>query len=728
MNHDPIERRSRDTRPQPARRNAAPCKAALLFLALAAAAPTTPAATRNLVWANRGDDMCAATNWNDASTGAAPLSAPTSEDRLFFSGRPGVQPRLSASLSVLAVRFGPAATQAGAAGTDDPLDHSGWTISGAEGARLEMPGSWKEGKNWNFAFSHSSFGTNTVNVPVAFTSTKTGTSAYRPILAFGGRLVFRRPISSATADAVLLVGGNPQNGTVALEAASPAMPSEVRLDAGVTLAVSSAEALGPVATLVLNQSGGSSQHQALRNASGGALALPGVTRVTSTAKNDGCHFEGDGPIALPNALFDPRLNDTREYYVDVPLSVRSIGNGYTGAGAFVFRKLGPAALRVAEDVFAGAPEGQTNRLDVVDGALVLADPAYLARERTLFGMSGPFFKNGARPALGLSADLAVAAGDAPGAFACYNDQTCAMGLAAFGGDRTATFYGGGAYQMGADAATVVSHGFSSHGFKRQATTLVFGHAEADGAATMANDLDLNQAQTHSSVNFRDLYAVRGAGPLAGRVAGRVYNSAGGGNASCRLRKLGDGALALDGACELASGDGSLILEGGLLANAAFAGPVSVTNGWLGGTGTMEGTVTVRGGGGALRPGDELRRGTLTLAGALALRDGARVEIAVGPDSNTALRFTGAGADCRAEGRVTLRLDALEGLEGGRAVKIFDWSEAPGASFLTMADPARYDFELPEGSPIVNPRLEPTEDAVWLRFSVDRGAPFKILFL
>ena len=132
-----------------------------LLLALPAGA-----ATRNLVWANNGPDMNDAANWllPDGSSTTAP---PTSEDRLYFSGVPGVQPRLTATMQVLAVRFGETNTWAAtAASADDGLDgynYSGWTISGDAGAELVLPGRWSEGKNWNFAFSQSTFGTNVVD-------------------------------------------------------------------------------------------------------------------------------------------------------------------------------------------------------------------------------------------------------------------------------------------------------------------------------------------------------------------------------------------------------------------------------------------------------------------------------------------------------------------------------------------------------------------------------------
>ena len=106
-------------------------------LLLAAAALSAAAADRNLVWANRGSDMNAAANWDDAATGAAATEAPTSADRLFFSGRPGVQPRLTASLEVRAVCFGPVGasgrTTVSASDGHDGFSNCGWTVSGASG-------------------------------------------------------------------------------------------------------------------------------------------------------------------------------------------------------------------------------------------------------------------------------------------------------------------------------------------------------------------------------------------------------------------------------------------------------------------------------------------------------------------------------------------------------------------------------------------------------------------
>ena len=709
-------------------------------LLLAAAALSAAAADRNLVWANRGSDMNAAASWDDAATGAAATEAPTSADRLFFPGRPGVQPRLTASLEVRAVCFGPVGssgrTTVSASDGDDGFSNSGWTISGASGAELVLPQSWSSVGGWNFAFSQATYGTNVVDVPVRFSSTATGNSALRPVMPSGGRLVFRQAVSFAAPEtSVLRIDGDAQ-GAVAFEAAGSALPETVRLTGPVRLAVVSAEALSGVRTLQAVNTSAGSDFQAIANETGGTLSLPGLVSIESAGGVRSFRFAGDGPFVLPNAVLRPRLNTERFFYTDVPVTVRSLGNAVSNAGAYGFWKLGAAPLRVTGDVFADAPEGQTNRLVVLDGALVLEDGGYLSRDRIVFGKGGynNEFNAGARPAFGLLSDLVLPAGDGPGAFASYTDQRCAMGIAAFGGDRAVTLAGGGPYVFGDGPVSVPLSGYAAANFRLRAETLVFGARGADGTVTLASDIDLNREQTHSSVNFRELYAVQGDAPVAGRIAGRVYNTAGKGDAMCRLFKCGDGVLALDGDCSLASGDRSEVREGGLLVNAGFAGPLVVGQSgtaapaaWLGGTGRLASTVTVRGGA-ALRPGDERGEGTLELAGSLALEDGARVVVAVGPGLNTSVRFTGVGCDYRAAGRVTLRIEVEEGLEIGRAVKIFDWTESSSPSYLTMCDPSRYDFELPEGSPVLAPRLVQEGDALWLKFSVDRGAPFKLLFL
>lgn len=700
---------------------------------LAAAALSAAAADRNLVWANRGSDMNAAASWDDAATGAAATEAPTSADRLFFSGLPGVQPRLTASLEVRAVCFGPVGssgrTTVSASDGHDGFSNCGWTISGATGAELVLPQSWNNAGGWNFAFSQATYGTNVVDVPVRFASTATGNNSLRPVMPSGGRLVFRKAATFAAPETSVLRIDGDSEGSVAFEDAGSALPETVRLGGAVTLAVVSPGALSGVRTLRLDNSDGSSRPQSLSNETGGALSLPNVTEITSGAENKNFRFRGDGPMSFPAAAFRPALDKNHyQFHVDVPVSVRTVGNAAAGAGSFIFRKLGRAPLYVAEDVFAGAPAGQTNRFDVVDGALVLESPAQLARERTLFGTAGSFFKDGARPALGLVADLAVPAGDAPGAFACYDDQTCAMGLAAFGGDRTATFYGGGAYAMGADVAAVDSRGFGSKPFRRQATTLLFGAPEADGTATMGNPLDLNLANTHWTGNARHLYALRGAAHVAGRIGGRVFNSGAAGTL-CRILKYGDGALALDGDVEcLPEGSNpNVVHEGGLLANAGFAGPVLVEGGaWFGGTGTLgAGAALTVEGGAELRPGEF--GGTLRTEAPVTLKDGAALAIDIGPDSNGCLAAVGSGQALRATGPVTLRLRSFGGLSRGRTVKIVDVSGASTPDWSTLAYLPRYSFELPEDGSIRNPVLTKDATGVYLTFSVDSGRPMKVLF-
>ncbi|MBR1609007.1 MAG: hypothetical protein IJ678_05265 [Kiritimatiellae bacterium] len=716
---------------------------AAAFAAAALAAAPSSAATRNLVWANKGSAMSDAANWllEDAATPAE--TAPTAEDRLFFSGTPVVQPRLDQTMQIGGLRFGPAGTQARDVDDSDgkdPYDNSGWRITGEPGATLDFPKNWNEGKNWNFAISQSTLGTNTVEVPVLFSSTSTGTWGMRPVLVFGGRLELLGPVASAVPGATLLASGNSRSGTLALGPANPALPETVRLDAGIALELPAAASLGPVTKIELNQSAGSSNRQALRNASGGALELPNVTSITSTAKNENCHFEGDGPMLFPNAAFEPRLDDSREFYIDVPTVVKTLGNAYAGTGQYAFRKRGAAVLRVTDDVFAGAPEGQENRIDMVAGALVLENDAYLARDYLLFGINGYFFEtDGDRPVLGLLHDYALPEGGAvPGGFVSYGDRARNIGFAAFGGDRTVTPEGG-SYKLldTADASDklpdVAAHGAGNSGWWKRAQRLVFGAPEADGTVTFAGDVDVNVAQASWSVNGRTFWAVAGEAPVAGRIEGCITNTGAAGLTGSRMYKEGDGVLALDGRCELLSANPSFVYEGGLLVNGSAAGPFSVTNRsgsatapWIGGTGRLESTVTVWAGG-ALRPGDGLGRGTLEISGSLVVKDGGRIVINADASSNSAIRFTGSGCDYRAEGAVVMEIAAAEGLEKGRTIKIFDWSEAANPSYLTMTDASRYRFELPEDSPLHHPSVFKDGEALYLKFSVDTGRPFKVLF-
>ncbi|MBR1837430.1 MAG: hypothetical protein IJ783_09105, partial [Kiritimatiellae bacterium] len=714
--------------------------------AAAAAAPRAAAAERTLVWANKGADMTEAGNWflSDGQTVAD--TAPTAEDRLHFADRPGVQPYLGSTLTVKSLRFGPAGSS-GSTAPDagdgfDGFGASGWNITGAPGAQLVFPGAWNEAKNYNYAVSQSTLGTNTIAVPVRFTSSSSGNNRFRSMTVIGGRLEFAAPVAADSRDACLLVGGSSYNGTLALLAANPEIPRSVQLEGGVALAFSSAGALSGVTNLVLNQGAGVSNRQAVRNETGGDVSLPGLLSITATAKNENCHFEGDGAMSFPDAAFAPRLNDAREFYVDVPMAVKTLGNAYAGAGAFAFRKRGPAALRVADDVFQGAPEGQTNRIDIVDGALVLENDGYLSRDFLLFGVNGYFFEtDGNRPVLGLLHDLAVPEGGAvPGGFATWGDRAWNAGFAAFGGDRTVTLAGGGTYKLldssdsGEKLAALPSHGVNGNGgWWKRAYRLVFGAAGADGTVTLADGVDVNVANSSASANSRTFWAVAGAAPVAGRISGCITNSGAAGLSGSRIFKDGDGVLALDGRCELASANQSFVRQGGLLVNGSAAGPFSATNtlagapyAWLGGTGRFESTVTVWNGG-ALRPGDERGAGSTEIAGSLVLKDGARIILNLGADSHSSVRFTGTGCDYRAEGSVTVEIDAAEGLEKGRSVAVFDWSGAASPNYGTMVDVSRYRFDLPEDSPVHHPALYKDGETVYLKFSVDTGRPFKVLF-
>ncbi|MBR0057204.1 MAG: hypothetical protein IJP66_07725, partial [Kiritimatiellae bacterium] len=143
-----------------------------------------------------------------------------------------------------------------------------------------------------------------------------------------------------------------------------------------------------------------------------------------------------------------------------------------------------------------------------------------------------------------------------------------------------------------------------------------------------------------------------------------------------------------------------------------------------GTSTITTTIC---GGGALRPGDEYRSGSLEVATDLTIADGGRLVVHVGSDANTCLRCTGSGCDFRVSGTAILRVETDGTLERGRSIKIADFSGASNPSYLTFVDPARWTFELPDGSPIHHPSLFVAEDALWLKFSVDTGENYKVLF-
>lgn len=721
----------------------------MLAGAMASAAITATAASRSLIWANAGNDMRDASNWTDHSTGVAPATPPGTEDRLFFIGTPSVQPYLGGTMEVRAICFGPV----GKNGRTyyDPDDgsggfgNSGWTISGEEGATLRMSGALNGDGGWNFHFSQASLGTNTIAVPVHFTGTSSGKLLV--VQPSGGRLVFAAPVSTA-GEATRLMFSSGDGGTAELAVANPGLACTVMVNNWTTLSFADPGAFGTSATLLLNHPGNASQPQRLVNGTGGDVVLASFTSVGSTGRNVACHFEGDGAISFPNATFAPDLSQSREFFADVPLTFRSLGNSHGGGGGFSFRKLGPASMRVTGDIFQDSPPGQTNRIDILDGALVLEDDGYMRRDCVMTGIKGGDMED-RRPALGLTRDIEIAeGGEVPGGMMVYGDHSFYVGLAAYGGDRTATFAGGNyvmidpevKHSAGARISGAQAFGAGGSDWYSRGKKFVFGAPDSDGTIAVANTIDLNVANPSVSANYQKLYAVKGKAAVAGRIAGDIVNGGAAGPFGCRIFKEGDGVLALEGSARLMSNDGSWIREGGFMVNGEFFGPIFVTNtatagyAWLGGTGTLSSTgtvalaTTVCGGGGALRPGDEHGRGSLGIGAALVFRDGGRLVVRVGASTNTWLNCTGTGCDYRAMGSVILRIEDDGTLERGRSIKIIDWSGASDPSNLTLIDPTRWKFELPEGSPLHHPRIFHADNALWLKFSVDTGENHKVLFM
>ena len=108
------------------------------------------------------------------------------------------------------------------------------------------------------------------------------------------------------------------------------------------------------------------------------------------------------------------------------------------------------------------------------------------------------------------------------------------------------------------------------------TPIVFGHAEADGMATLVNDITLNAVAT----NYVNV--LRGKAPIDGRFAGNLTGASG-----AVLSKQHNGVLSLAGAANAWPGmaevmGGVLRVDGGLVNNAVYVGE----DGALGGAGTL----------------------------------------------------------------------------------------------------------------------------------------------
>ncbi len=645
-------------------------KKELIFATAFALAVNRGAADVNYIWANTSSDMNSASSYFLSDGTTVSTAVPTKNDRIFFVGTPQFQPHLSATLEVKAICFGPIGSNGRTNAPDQntaegAYDNCGWHITGEAGAELRLPQSWNEGKNWNFAFSQASWGTNVVDVAVHFTSTD---AKYRPIMPSRGQLEFRKEVSSDSETACILCSGT--SGTVVFGAPNPTLRILDTEDA-CSVSFTDSAALTALTTLILNDSTYPTRDGRFDNASGVTVSFPNMTEVKSTANVAGMHFTGS-PMEFPQAVLRPDLSKERYfYYFDTPVRFKGLENNNTstiGKG-YRFPKYGAATLTIKDDIFQEAPEGQTNLVTIINGTMNLLDTSYWSRETVLFGEQGYFFENGARPVMALHSDIDVPLGAVPGGHLTWKDRGFVFGWAAFGGDRTVRLFGGGPLPLsGSVAVSGIAWG---NGWLQYPTRLVFGSPDADGTVIFENDIDMKNSNTHWSGNARSIYAVKGKAFVDGRIKGCITNTAAAVTGS-RYHKEGNGVIAYDGPYYLAAGEEHSVNGGGLLINAWCKNRWIVQNGaWLGGTGTVA-NLQIKAGG-AIRGGEQ--GGVLAVGGSVTLESGSGFIVDIGDATNGCVDFTGSQCAYKAQGDVVVRPVLGANVKGGRTIKILDWSGA-----------------------------------------------------
>ena len=643
------------------------------------------AADVNYIWADTSSDMNSASSYFLADGTTVSTAVPTKNDRIFFIGTPQFQPHLSSTLEVRAICFGPIGSNGrtdapGQNTAEGAYDNCGWHITGEVGAELRLPQSWSEGKNWNFAFSQASWGTNVVDVAVHFTSTGAN---YRPIMPSRGQLEFRKEVSSDSETACILCSG--RSGTVVFGAPNPTLRILDTEDA-CSVSFTDPAALTALTTLILNDSTYPTRDGRFDNACGVAVSFTNVTEVKSTSNVAGMHFTGS-PMEFPKAVLRPDLSKERYfYYFDTPVRFKGLENNSSTVGkGFRFPKYGAATLTIEDDIFKVAPEGQTNLVVIINGTMNLLDMSYWSRETVLFGENGYFFENGARPAMALHSNIDVSLGAVPGGHLTWKDRSYVFGWAAFGGDWTVRIFGDEPLPLsGSVGVPGIAWG---DGWLQYPVRLVFGSPDADGTVVFENDIDMKNSNTHWSGNARSIYAVKGKAFVDGRIKGCITNTAAD-VASFRYHKEGNGVIAFDGPYHLASGNEHYVKEGGLLINAWCKNRWIVQDGaWIGGTGTVANLQIEAGG--ALRPGE--LGGTLMSDGAVTMADGSKFIVDVDDNVHGCLKLTGSSVALTANGTITVVPSLVNELTGGRTVKILDWQDA-NPTTQTLLDIANWTVD------------------------------------
>jgi hypothetical protein len=688
----------------------------------------------NYVWNNSSADMALASSWNVLSTGEVSTKVPGKDDIVWFEGFPEKQPYLSESMTFNSMRFGNTSNSTLSKFYTDKLNnggysHCGWVISGADGAVLTLTRKANLGQSENnqCVIASLSFGTNTIAVPVSFSSEDL------KLEANGGILDFAAPLFSVASGSLRLMDTHAEddnkvvhNGAVRFSAANPDFHLNLLLN-NASFCIGHPEALSGVSVMEFTSSIGGSKEFYLENATDEEITLHSIKSLVHY-KCENTNFRGKS-MHFPNAVWRADPSYARDFYAESPLYIGSISNVVTTVGyKSVIHWFGPSTLHVLGDFCAGAPEGQTNVIKVLDGTVLFEDISQASKLRFAIGSKGT---NSRRPRVGVIADRIIPIeprGFPEGGEVYYRENCYYAGWAAYGGDYKVTFGSPDAtiYLMGAKYFTenIVKaaqwSGLDDWYFSFR--NFIFGAKDSDGTITIANPLiDVNQHDGGWGSWW--FHAFQGKAFVSGRIAGDIYDGEGY-SVATYFNKTGGGVVALDGTISGITGTCN-IKEGGLLFNGSSASsPFSVDSGaWIGGTGTIAKEINCASGGG-IRPGEG--GGTLMVDGNLVMADGAKMLVDLNPGHYSGTcKFT-PNASLKQSGSIVFAVDGVfdERYPKYGTIKMIDWTDNANvaAAFKLDSCSVEYDHNVFRVASLIR-----KSDGVYLRYSflADRSFIIKL---
>ncbi len=345
--------------------------------------------------------------------------------------------------------------------------------------------------------------------------------------------------------------------------------------------------IGTLGTLLLEQGSGSASFGPTTVNGTLTMGIPGGTGLNKTLVIGGLSGSSSGIIGTLGDYTTARTTTLR--------FSQGAGNSYTYAGSII---QDPTAVfnTIGIQVNGGGTQTLSGTLSyagttTVEGGstLVLSGTVaptgtVLVRGNSLLVFQGPnasygtghinLYQNGTSGILGLgSGDFSRDLGSGAGQIRLTGGNGTMSGFAAFGADRTVTLNDG----------VEVTYGSSNSDAGFLPLNLIFGHATADAAVILANDIDITAGSA------RTMTANRGSAPVDGILAGTLRGSTG-------LVKTGAGTLAMT---KNNSYSGSLTLRDGVLLladNGNTAGRIVLDGGILGlGNGDMTRPLSTSGG-------------------------------------------------------------------------------------------------------------------------------------